>query len=64
MMNPLMTSELVSIAPRTRFRAAMILALVADAVQLGLFPLFAPGAASKFSLPLTTCLAILIQMRS
>jgi hypothetical protein len=37
---------LLSISPRTRFRAAMILALAADALQICVFPLFAEGAVS------------------
>src|SRR2546428_8124652 len=32
--------------PRSRFRAAMILALAADALQIFVFPLFAEGALS------------------
>ena len=35
-----------SLSPMTRFRAAMILAVVADALQLVLFPLFVMGAES------------------
>src|SRR6202795_4492422 len=31
---------------RSRFRAAMVLAMVADAVQIAVFPLFAEGALS------------------
>lgn len=33
-------------SPRSRFRAAMALAVVADAVQIAVFPLFAEGALS------------------
>ena len=33
-------------SPRSRFRAAMVLAIVADAVQILIFPLFAEGAIS------------------
>jgi hypothetical protein len=33
-------------SPRSRFRAAMVLAIVADAVQIVVFPLFAEGALS------------------
>ena len=33
-------------SPRTRLRTAMVLALVADAVQIGIFPLFVEGAMS------------------
>jgi len=46
MMQPPMPSELISMSPRTRFRTAMIVALIADALELGLLPLFAAGAAS------------------
>ena len=40
-----MTPELISMSPRARFRTALIVALIADALELGLFPLFAVGAA-------------------
>ena len=33
-------------SPRSRFRAAMVLAMAADAVQIVIFPLFAEGAIS------------------
>lgn len=33
-------------SPRSRFRAAIVLAIVADAVQILIFPLFAEGAIS------------------
>lgn len=33
-------------SPRSRFRAALALAIVADAVQIVIFPLFAEGALS------------------
>src|SRR5580765_6981378 len=33
-------------SPRSRFRAAMVLAVVADALQIAIFPLFAEGAIS------------------
>jgi hypothetical protein len=33
-------------SPRSRFRAAMVLAIAADAVQIVIFPLFAEGAIS------------------
>ena len=41
-----MTEDPISLSPRARFRAAMILAIVADALQIFLFPLFAEGAFS------------------
>lgn len=41
-----MTHRTFSIAPSSRFRAAMILAILADALQLVVFPLFVEGAVS------------------
>ena len=41
-----MTDEPIAISQRTRFQAAMILAIVADALQLVFIPLFVEGAAS------------------
>jgi hypothetical protein len=41
-----MSNDGIRISPGARFRSAMILAIVADAVQLVLFPLFAEGAIS------------------
>ena len=41
-----MTDDTVTISPGPRFRAAMILAMVADALQIIVFPLFVEGAAS------------------
>jgi hypothetical protein len=38
--------EQTSISPRSRFRAAMKLAVLADAIQICVFPLFAEGALS------------------
>jgi hypothetical protein len=43
---PAITEEPISLSPRTRFRAAMILAMAADALQIFVFPLFAEGALS------------------
>jgi len=40
------TEDPISLSPRTRFRAAMILAMAADALQIFVFPLFAEGALS------------------
>src|ERR1700694_5831374 len=40
------TEDPVPLSPRSRFRAAMILAMAADAVQIFVFPLFAEGALS------------------
>ena len=41
-----MTDDNITISPGPRFRTAMILAVVADALQLIVFPLFAEGAMS------------------
>lgn len=41
-----MSNDGITISPGARFRSAMILAIVADAVQLILLPLFAEGAIS------------------
>jgi hypothetical protein len=41
-----MTDDTITISPGPRFRAAMILAMVADALQIIVFPLFVEGAAS------------------
>ena len=41
-----MTHDTVTISPGSRFRAAMVLAIVADALQIGVFPLFVEGALS------------------
>src|SRR6267378_6271585 len=40
------TEDRTPLSPRTRFRAAMILAMAADALQIFWFPLFAEGALS------------------
>ena len=36
----------IRLSPRSRFQAAMILAMAADALQIFVFPLFAEGALS------------------
>ena len=41
-----MTFDSLTISPISRFRAAMILAIIADALQIGIFPLFVEGALS------------------
>jgi len=41
-----MAEEPITLSPRARFRAAMLLAIVADAVQIIAFPLFLEGAYS------------------
>jgi hypothetical protein len=41
-----MTEETITISPGPRFRTAMILAIVADALQIVVFPVFVEGAIS------------------
>jgi hypothetical protein len=41
-----MTQDILTISPGSRFRAAMILAVVADALQIIVFPVFVAGAVS------------------
>jgi hypothetical protein len=41
-----MTQDDLDLSPVMRFRIALILALVADALQIAVFPLFVEGAAS------------------
>src|ERR1039458_578618 len=41
-----MTQDTVTISPGSRFRAAMILAIIADAFQIVVFPVFVEGALS------------------
>jgi len=41
-----MTENTITISQRTRFRAAILLAIAADVLQLVVFPLFVQGAAS------------------
>ena len=41
-----MTDDTISISPGSRFRAAMVLAILADALQIVVFPLFVEGALS------------------
>src|SRR2546427_11501431 len=43
---PAVTEDPIPLSPRSRFRAAMILAIAADALQIFVFPLFAEGALS------------------
>src|SRR3989442_3983108 len=40
------THATITISPGSRFRAAMVLAMMADALQIVVFPLFAEGALS------------------
>ena len=41
-----MTQDTITISPGSRFRAAMVLAIIADALQIVVFPLFVAGALS------------------
>jgi hypothetical protein len=41
-----MTHDTITISPGSRFRAAMVLAVIADALQIVVFPLFVEGALS------------------
>ncbi len=41
-----MTDDAITISPGPRFRTAMILAIIADALQIVVFPLFVEGALS------------------
>ena len=41
-----MTDDAITILPGSRFRAAMVLAILADALQLIVFPVFVEGALS------------------
>ena len=41
-----MTRDTITILPGPRFRAAMILAIIADALQIIVFPIFVEGAES------------------
>src|ERR1700684_2408943 len=41
-----MTDDSITISPGLRFRAAMLLAILADALQIIVFPMFVEGAAS------------------
>ncbi|MGB7549071.1 MAG: hypothetical protein WBM14_15100 [Terracidiphilus sp.] len=41
-----MTHDTITFSQRSRFRAAFMLAIVADALQIAIFPLFVEGAES------------------
>jgi hypothetical protein len=42
----LVSEDAITISPGTRFRTAMVVAIIADAVQIFLLPMFAEGALS------------------
>ncbi len=46
MSGPVITQDTITISPGSRFRAAMVLAVIADALQIVIFPLFVEGAFS------------------
>ena len=58
-----MTHDIITISPGPRLRAALILAIVADALQLVVFPLFIEGAVSPADdlLDLAIC-AVLVRL--
>lgn len=41
-----MAQDVITISPGTRLRAALIVAIIADALQVVVFPVFVPGAVS------------------
>lgn len=45
-MSPATSDEQITISPGPQFRTAMLLAIVADALQLVIFPMFVEGALS------------------
>ena len=53
-----MTQATLSISPVSRFRAAMALAIIADALQIIVFPLFVQGGASPADDILISVLAL------
>ena len=55
-----MYDELSSLSARSRFRAGLILAMAADALQLFVFPLFAEGALSPADDVLDVVVAIVL----
>ena len=42
----MMSEDSITLSPRSRFRAAMVLAMAADALQIVLLPMFSEGALS------------------
>ena len=55
-----MTEDANALSPRTRFQAAMILAMAADALQIFVFPWFAEGALSPADDVLDVALAAVL----
>jgi hypothetical protein len=56
---PMAQPELLE-SPRSRFRAAMVLAIVADALQIFVFPIFAEGALSPADDVLDVLVALIL----
>src|SRR2546428_1330115 len=54
------TEDPTPLSPRSRFQAAMILAMAADAVQIFVFPLFAEGALSPADDVLDIAVAVVL----
>jgi len=54
------THDSITISSRTRFRAAMALAIVADVLQLAVFPVFVEGAESPPDDILDFCVAAVL----
>jgi len=54
------TEDPIPLSPRTRFQAAMILAMAADALQIFVFPWFAEGALSPADDVLDVALAAVL----
>lgn len=46
MNSPVLPQNELALSPRTRFRAALLLAMMADALQVFVFPLFVEGGLS------------------
>src|SRR2546422_2920661 len=57
---PSVTEDPLPLSPRSRFRAAMILAMAADALQIFVFPLFAEGALSPADDVLDLAVAVVL----
>jgi hypothetical protein len=57
------THDSITISPRSRLRAAMVLAIAADILQLAIFPLFVEGAESPADDILDFCVgAVLVYL--
>ena len=55
-----MTHDTITLSPGPRFRAALVLAIVADALQILVFPLFVEGAVSPADEILDFCVAAVL----